>query len=88
VDLRGRALSITKKDTDNKSIDDILNDYDTVMEEFIFQVDIAQEIIVAASVLMQTGHFHFNNRNFEKKLQGTNNMEVYLKFLNNELEKW
>ncbi|CAB4390800.1 unnamed protein product [Rhizophagus irregularis] len=88
LDLRVRALSIAKKDTDSTSIDDILNDYDTVMDDFIFQVDVAQEIIVAVSVLIQLGHFHFGNKNFEKKLQGTNNMEDYLKFLNNELEKW
>ncbi|PKY15764.1 hypothetical protein RhiirB3_428014 [Rhizophagus irregularis] len=88
LDLRVRALSIAKKDTDSTSIDDILNDYDTVMDDFIFQVDVAQEIIVTVSVLIQLGHFHFGNKNFEKKLQGTNNMEDYLKFLNNELEKW
>ncbi|RGB41976.1 hypothetical protein C1646_791690 [Rhizophagus diaphanus] len=88
LDLRVRALSIAKKDTDSKSIDDILNDYDTVMDDFIVQVNVAQEIIVAVSMLIQLGHFHFGNKNFEKKLQGTNNMEDYLKFLNNELGKW
>ncbi|GES94812.1 hypothetical protein GLOIN_2v1481157 [Rhizophagus clarus] len=89
LDLRGRAFLIAKSmNTVNKTIDDILNDYDAYVDEFIYQVDVAQGIINIASTLIQLGYFHFDNRNFEKKLQGTNNIEDYLKFLNYELEKW
>jgi hypothetical protein len=73
LDLRRRALLIeesTKNDVD----------------EFVRQVDIVQEIIKTASMLMQIGHLGY--RKFEKKLQGTNDMKNYRNFLIDELEKW
>ena len=57
-----------------------------VMDEFVHQVHIAQEIINIASMLMQTGHLDY--RKFEMKLQGTDNMNDYRKFLKDNLEKW
>ncbi|PKY55213.1 hypothetical protein RhiirA4_448306, partial [Rhizophagus irregularis] len=87
LDLCERAFLMEKsKKTVDKSIDDILNDYDTVMDEFILQVDVVQKIINIASMLMELGHFGY--RKFEKKIQKTSDMEDYLIFLNNELEKW
>ncbi|UZO21060.1 uncharacterized protein OCT59_013464 [Rhizophagus irregularis] len=87
LDLYERAFLMEKsKKTVDKSIDDILNDYDTVMDEFILQVDVVQKIINIASMLMELGHFGY--RKFEKKIQKTSDMEDYLIFLNNELEKW
>jgi hypothetical protein len=87
VNLCGRAFLIAKsKNTADKSIDDILNDYDAVMDEFILQVDVVQKIINIASMLMQLGHFAY--RKFEKKVQKTSDMEDYLMFLNNELVNW
>ncbi|GBC04618.1 hypothetical protein RclHR1_05780009 [Rhizophagus clarus] len=55
-------------------------------EEFVIQVNIAQEIINIMSSLIQIGHFNY--RKFEKELQGTDNMRNYQKFLKDELKKW
>ncbi|PKY56724.1 hypothetical protein RhiirA4_477215 [Rhizophagus irregularis] len=57
-----------------------------IMDKFVVQVDIAQEIISIVSVLIQMGHFGY--RKFENKLQGTDNMKDYLKFLKEELKEW
>ncbi|PKB97251.1 hypothetical protein RhiirA5_506678, partial [Rhizophagus irregularis] len=57
-----------------------------VMDKFVAQVDIAQEIINIVSMLIQMGHFGY--RKFENKLQGTDNMRDYLKFLKEELKNW
>ncbi|RGB41527.1 hypothetical protein C1646_752089 [Rhizophagus diaphanus] len=86
LNLRERALFITNK----KNIT-MMNDNDAetskyAMKQFINQVDIAREIVSIVSMLMQTGHFGY--RKFEKKLQGTDNMNDYLKFLKAELKKW
>ncbi|RIA86037.1 hypothetical protein C1645_741134 [Glomus cerebriforme] len=87
LDLRTRAFFMTRQIINvTTSIDDILNDYDAVMDEFNFQVDIVQKIIYTVSMLMQMGHFDY--RKFEKELQGTDDMKEYLKFLKDELERW
>ncbi|GBC04617.1 hypothetical protein RclHR1_05780008 [Rhizophagus clarus] len=85
LDLRRRALLI------DESIIKIITDNDeevskNVVDEFIHQVDVVQEISNTASMLMQIGHFCY--RKFEKKLQGTDNMEDYRNFLKDELERW
>jgi len=79
------------KMSENDITNDITNDKDeemskNVIDEFIIQVDIAQEIINIASMLIQVGHFGY--RMFEEKLQGTDNLKEYLKFLRIELDKW
>ncbi|CAI2200927.1 19283_t:CDS:1, partial [Funneliformis geosporum] len=86
LDLRGQALLIAKpKTTVNNKIDDKDAEMSkNVMDEFVAQVDIAQEIINVVSVLIQMGHFGY--RMFEQKLYGTENMKEYLKFLKGELE--
>ncbi|CAB4494066.1 unnamed protein product [Rhizophagus irregularis] len=83
LDLRGQALLIAKpKNTNNKEAE-MSKD---VMDKFVAQVDIAQEIINIVSMLIQMGHFGY--RKFENKLQGTDNMRDYLKFLKEELKNW
>ncbi|RIA81638.1 hypothetical protein C1645_547708 [Glomus cerebriforme] len=89
LDLRGRALLIAKPNKIREN--DIMNYKDeetskNVMDEFVVQVDIAQEIIDIVSMLMQMGHFEY--RKFEKELQGTDKMKDYLKSLKDELERW
>ncbi|PKY54759.1 hypothetical protein RhiirA4_548384 [Rhizophagus irregularis] len=86
LDLRGRALLIAKLKnsvTINNKEEEISKD---VMDKFIEQVDIAQEIINIVSMLIQMGHFGY--RKFENKLQGTDNMKAYLEFLKEELKEW
>jgi hypothetical protein len=86
LELRERALLIAKpKNTvimDNKEAE-VSKD---VMDKFVAQVDIAQEIINIVSMLIQIGHLGY--REFENKLQGTDNMKDYLKFLKEELKNW
>ncbi|PKC60440.1 hypothetical protein RhiirA1_539838, partial [Rhizophagus irregularis] len=86
LDLRGRALLIAKpKNSDmiNNKEAEMSKD---VIDKFVAQVDIAQEIINIASMLIQMGHFCY--RKFENKLQGTDNMKAYLEFLKEELKEW
>jgi hypothetical protein len=85
LDLRGRALLIAKPKIS------IINDKDeeiskNILDEFTIQVDIAQEIINVATVLMQLGHFDY--RKFKHELMGTDKMKDYLKFLKSELKNW
>ncbi|UZO24840.1 uncharacterized protein OCT59_017134 [Rhizophagus irregularis] len=86
LDLRRRALLIDESIISKIIIDKEEEVSKNVLDEFIHQVDVVQEIINTASMLMQIGHLCY--RKFEKKLQGTNNMEDYRKFLDDELEKW
>ncbi|CAB4494063.1 unnamed protein product [Rhizophagus irregularis] len=86
LELRGRALLIAKP-----KISVMINNKEAVMskdimDKFVVQVDIAQEIINIVSMLIQMGHFGY--RKFENKLQGTDNMKDYLKFLKEELKEW
>jgi hypothetical protein len=88
LDLRGRALLIAKP---NISENNIINEKSkkiskNFMDEFVVQVDIVQEIINVLSMLIQMGHFDY--RNFEKKLRGTDKMRIYLKLFKDELKKW
>ncbi|RGB33408.1 hypothetical protein C1646_816080 [Rhizophagus diaphanus] len=86
LDLRRQALLIA-----NPKNSDIINNKEAemskdVMDKFVAQVDIAQEIINIVSMLIQMGHFGY--RKFENKSQGTDNMRDYLKFLKEELKNW
>ncbi|GES90916.1 hypothetical protein GLOIN_2v1785271 [Rhizophagus clarus] len=92
LDLRGRALLIAKPKI---SEDGVINEKDeeiskNIMDEFVVQVDLAQEIINVLSMLIQLGHFGY--RKFKKDLMETDNMidnmKDYLKFLQGELEDW
>ncbi|PKY17154.1 hypothetical protein RhiirB3_521757 [Rhizophagus irregularis] len=86
LDLRGRALLIAKPKNSvmvNNKEAEMSKD---VMDKFVAQVDIAQEIINIVSMLMQMGHFGY--RKFEYKLQGTDNMKDYLELLKDELKEW
>ncbi|GBB96188.1 hypothetical protein RclHR1_00270034 [Rhizophagus clarus] len=84
LDLRGRALLIAKpKNTVINKEAEMSKD---VMDAFVAQVDIAQEIINIVSMLIQMGHFGY--RKLENKLQGTVNMRDYQELLKKELKNW
>ncbi|PKB91715.1 hypothetical protein RhiirA5_447869 [Rhizophagus irregularis] len=91
LDLRGRALLIAKPKI---SENDVISEKDeeiskNIMDDFVVQVDLAQEIIDVLSLLIQLGHFDY--RKFEKELIGINkidSMKEYLKFLRGELKNW
>ena len=85
LDLRGRALLIAKP-KNTAIINEDAEASKKAMDQFVAQVDVAQELINVATMLMQMGHFGY--RKFEVKLQGTNKMKDYLNFLKEELEKW
>ncbi|CAI2166607.1 8415_t:CDS:2 [Funneliformis geosporum] len=82
LDLRGRALLIVKTIINDKDMELPKN----VADDFITQVDTAQEIISVVSALIQTGHFDYQS--FEKKLRGTISMKKFLKYSKDELKKW
>jgi hypothetical protein len=88
LDLRGRALLIAKpKISENDEINEKDEEMSkSIMDEFVVQVDLTQEIIHVLSLLIQLGHFDY--RKFEKKLTGTDNMKKYFKFLKSELKDW
>jgi hypothetical protein len=79
INLRGRALLIKKSKNTIMMTDNIL-------DEYVAQVDIVQEIIDIVTMLIKMGHFRY--REFENKLQGTDNMKDYLKSSKEELKKW
>ncbi|POG65439.1 hypothetical protein GLOIN_2v424565 [Rhizophagus irregularis DAOM 181602=DAOM 197198] len=91
LDLRGRALLIAKPKI---SENDVTHEKDeempkNIIDEFVVQVDLAQEIIDVLSLLIQLGHFDY--RKFEKELIGKNkkdSMKKYLEFLRGELKNW
>ncbi|GBC06772.1 hypothetical protein RclHR1_07030002 [Rhizophagus clarus] len=83
LDLHERALFIANQKIMN---DDDAEMFKDAINQFIIQVNIAQEIVNIASMIMQMGHFGY--RIFEKKLQGTDSLKDYLRFLKEELKKW
>ncbi|KAF0475938.1 e3 ubiquitin-protein ligase [Gigaspora margarita] len=90
-DLRGRALLIAKPGV---IIDMEISEKEQeqqerakkIMNEFVIQVDFAQEIINVASKLIQIGHFNY--RDFNKSVKGTENMQKLLNELNKHLIEW
>ncbi|CAI2182617.1 19463_t:CDS:10, partial [Funneliformis geosporum] len=85
--LRGLALVIAKpKTTVNNIINEVVEISEKVINDFVYQVDIAQEIISVVSALIQMGHFGY--RMFEINLHGTENMEDCLICLKDELDNW
>ncbi|CAG8457357.1 17413_t:CDS:10 [Racocetra persica] len=90
-DLRGRALLIAKPGvTIEMEIPEKEQEQQErakkIMNEFVIQVDFAQEIINVASKLIQIGHFNY--RDFNKSVKGTENMQKLLNELNEHLVEW
>ncbi|CAG8851126.1 8960_t:CDS:1, partial [Racocetra persica] len=87
-DLRGRALLIAKAPVDAKmsNKNDMINEITpTHMNEFVIQVDIAQQIIDVSSQLVELGHFGY--RDF-KASRTTREMETLLQILIDHLNEW
>ncbi|GES78826.1 hypothetical protein GLOIN_2v1764819 [Rhizophagus clarus] len=85
-DLRGRALLISKPggsyDSGNGQIDNTKN----IMEEFVSQFDIAQNIITIMNKLTQLGHFGY--RKYNESAKGTHKLKQISDKLKKELESW
>ncbi|CAG8495754.1 6945_t:CDS:10, partial [Scutellospora calospora] len=92
LDLRGRALLISKPgitmDVENLEEEEGRRQKSAkkTMNEFVEQVDLAQEICEYASELIQMGHFKY--RRFNKNVKGVNQMEYLLDELKADLEEW
>ncbi|CAG8490067.1 2405_t:CDS:10 [Cetraspora pellucida] len=90
--LRSRALLIinTKAFTNEKTSDDKsvkTNEITSAhMNEFVIRVDLAQEIIDVASSLKELGHFKY--RDFQTSTHTTQDMEILLKILLDDLQNW
>ena len=92
-DLRERALLISKPST---SVDIATNHVPgikvkeevskPIMNEFVTQVDYAQEIIDLSTKLIQTGHFYY--RTYKKKIKGTENMRKEVNELKAYENEW
>jgi hypothetical protein len=92
-DLRGRALLISKPST---SIDIAANHAPgmeieeevskPIMDEFVVQVDSAQEIINISTKLIQMGHFFY--RTFNQEIKGTENLRKKVVELKKDLKEW
>ncbi|CAG8458228.1 27153_t:CDS:2 [Dentiscutata erythropus] len=87
-DLRGRALLISKPGNavDLAAIhgdDDVAKN---VMDEFVVQVDLANEIINIASKLIQMGHFGY--REFSRDAKGTEILQKLEQELKEDLKQW
>ncbi|CAG8700953.1 9166_t:CDS:2, partial [Racocetra fulgida] len=95
-DLRGRALLIAKAPTNTKAfINEETSDAENIkaneitlehMNKFVIRVDLAQEIIDAASSLKELGHFKY--RDFQASTHTTQEMENLLKILLDDLQNW
>ncbi|RIB04310.1 hypothetical protein C2G38_2222712 [Gigaspora rosea] len=91
LDLRGRALLISKPGVtlDLESLGEEGRRQDLAkktMNDFVEQVDLAQEICELASKLIQKGHFKY--RRFNQNVKGIKQMEDLLDELNVALEEW
>ncbi|CAG8751697.1 2889_t:CDS:2, partial [Acaulospora colombiana] len=88
-DLRGRALLIAKSPVTSKISEDGDNGVDEItsddMNEFVIQVDLAQQIINVASILIER---HFTYRKFNVTTSSTKDMEDLHKMLAADLEEW
>ncbi|RHZ89175.1 hypothetical protein Glove_18g29 [Diversispora epigaea] len=88
-DLRGRALLIAKPcasmdiSTDKNSQ---VKDSKHIMEEFVRQVDIIQEIVNVSTRLIETGNFGY--REFLVSIKGTEKMIQLSEKLQTDLKKW
>ncbi|CAG8772926.1 3359_t:CDS:2, partial [Dentiscutata erythropus] len=83
-DLCSRALLIGKS---GASVDDDgTEDINVLMNQFIMQVDLAQQIITVASRLIQYGHFLYQK--MHEEAHGTLDLQKLLDKLTNDMEKW
>ncbi|CAG8487006.1 22028_t:CDS:2, partial [Racocetra persica] len=87
-DLCGRALLIGKSraSTDQSVDDDGNEDIGVLMNQFIVQVDLAQQIITVASRLIQYGHFLYQKKRMEA--HGTFDLQQLLDELTVDMERW
>ncbi|CAG8805262.1 11607_t:CDS:1, partial [Dentiscutata erythropus] len=85
LDLCDHALLIGKSgaSTDN-SVDD--DGTEKLMNQFIMQVDLAQQITTVASRLIQYGHFLYQK--MHEEAHGILNLQKLLDKLTNDMEKW
>ncbi|CAG8728362.1 3811_t:CDS:2, partial [Racocetra persica] len=90
LDLRGRALLIAKPA--NISTDTEEENSRKIMNEFVSQVDTAQEILSVGYKLIQMGHFDY--RRFKKEIRGnekrfgTTEMRELLTKIKEDLQNW
>ncbi|CAG8727878.1 12026_t:CDS:1, partial [Acaulospora colombiana] len=88
-DLRGRALLITKPGASNElnigQADEEQFSKD-LTDEFVTQVDLAQEILIVTSKLIQMGHL--GHRNFKETVKGTARMLELKNELEESLRQW
>ena len=81
-DLHGHALLIAKP-TVNLNLSVVNKCF---MNEFVEQIDVAQDIINVLSNLIQIGHFEF--RKFEVTVKGIYEMKELLKSYKEKLRQW
>ncbi|CAG8507631.1 2484_t:CDS:2, partial [Racocetra fulgida] len=85
-DLYGRALLIGKSRTsDQLPDDDSIRDIRLHVNQFVTQVDLAQQIVAIASRLIQSGHFLYQKKCIEK--HGSELQQTLTK-LSRDLEIW
>ncbi|CAG8703637.1 7531_t:CDS:1, partial [Dentiscutata heterogama] len=88
-DLRGRALLIAKSPVNTKTSDDSSKSSEISafhMNEFVVQVDLAQQIINVSSQLVELGHFDY--RNFKYSTKSARQSAELLQTLNENLQEW
>ncbi|CAG8460377.1 17990_t:CDS:10, partial [Racocetra fulgida] len=88
-DLRGRALLIAKSPVNAKTSDDSSKSSEIStfhMNEFVIQVDMAQQIINMSSQLVELGHFDY--RDFKVSTNSTQESTELLQRLNEHLQEW
>ncbi|CAG8604391.1 25094_t:CDS:2, partial [Cetraspora pellucida] len=90
LDLRGRALLIAKPANISTDLEE--ENSRNIMNEFVLQVDTAQEILNVGYKLIQMGHFDY--RRFKKEIRGTEkrfgttDMRDLLTKLKEDLHNW
>ncbi|CAG8450996.1 12083_t:CDS:2, partial [Cetraspora pellucida] len=87
-DLYGRALLIGKSraSTDHSIDDDGNEDISILMNQFVMQVDLSQQITTVASRLIQYGHFLYQRMRME--VDGTTNLQYLVDKLNDDMKNW
>ncbi|CAG8767345.1 22276_t:CDS:2, partial [Gigaspora rosea] len=83
-DLRGRALLIAKPASTIYTEDE--EESKDIMNEFVLQVDKAQNIIDESTKLIEAGHFNY--RSYKKEVKGLDQLNIHLKNLEKDLKAW
>ncbi|CAG8495506.1 695_t:CDS:10, partial [Dentiscutata erythropus] len=81
-DLRGRALLIAKPASTIYTEDE--EESKDIMNEFVLQVDKAQNIIDESTKLIEAGHFNY--RDYKKEVKGLEQLNTHLKNLEKDLK--